>query len=302
MFVSLGAPAGFYNKVLGKSLVRCVIMFDPALSPAVSYLASLPKDSEELLSNYTSSSYHDRSSSSTQAFSNPQTPPLSIVLYVLCNNLQLLTSPAPTSSPPLNPSEPASSSSSSNSAGQEERMECLRLMKVLSELLSSDGIPTFIRERLVVQVGSIWGMVPFNVLYCMSFDPSQLLDPKELLGPSSGCSGQLRSLAFSVYTRCRPQAEISIEGARSLTTFGPIADRLNHSQVGGAGTLTVWVGGQALPTVWVGGAGTSDSVGGECACRAGDAVSMTVHFCLCYRCIPIDRSTLPLTSCPQSPP
>ena len=61
--------------------------------------------------------------------------------------------------------------------------------------------------------------------------PHQLLDPKELLGPSSGYSGYLRSLAFSVYTRCQPHAEISIEGARSLTTFGPIADRLQHSHV-----------------------------------------------------------------------
>lgn len=61
--------------------------------------------------------------------------------------------------------------------------------------------------------------------------PSQLLDPKELMGSSGGCSGQLRSLAFSVYTRCRPQAEISIDGARSMTTFGPVADRLKHDQV-----------------------------------------------------------------------
>ena len=51
------------------------------------------------------------------------------------------------------------------------------------------------------------------------------------MGSASGCSGQLRSLAFSVYTRCRPHARISIEGARSLTTFGPIADRIKHNQV-----------------------------------------------------------------------
>ncbi len=72
----------------------------------------------------------------------------------------------------------------------------------------------------------LFDIVP--VVLCMSL---QLIDPKELLGPSSGCSGQLRALAFSVYSRCRPHAEISIEGARSLTTFGPIADRLEHNQV-----------------------------------------------------------------------
>ena len=59
----------------------------------------------------------------------------------------------------------------------------------------------------------------------------QFVDPKELLGPSSGNGGQLRSLAFSIFSRCHPNAEITIEGARSLTTFGPIADRRQHDQV-----------------------------------------------------------------------
>lgn len=63
------------------------------------------------------------------------------------------------------------------------------------------------------------------------------MDPKELLGHSSGHGGQLRSLAFSVYSRCRPSAEITVEGARSLTTFGPIADRLEHNQVRCEGAL-----------------------------------------------------------------
>ena len=65
-----------------------------------------------------------------------------------------------------------------------------------------EGIPDFISNKLLLQ----------------------LVDPKELLGPSSGRCGQLRSLAFSVYSRCRP-AFSHLGRARTLTSFGPTAER-----------------------------------------------------------------------------
>ena len=177
------------------------------------------------MSNYTSSSSQERS------FPTPQTPPLSIVLYVLCNNLQSVASPStPTNTLAGVGLKHAGGAAPAASTSREERMECLRTLRAFSELLESENVPPFVRERIVLQVGFTCNGKPHlsNTCYHVS---QQLIDPKELLGPSSGCSGQLRALAFSVYTRCRPHAEISIEGARSLTTFGPIADRLEHSQV-----------------------------------------------------------------------
>ena len=67
-----------------------------------------------------------------------------------------------------------------------------------------EGIPDFIRSKLLLQ----------------------LVDPKELLGPSSGRCGQLRSLAFSVYSRCRPAFK-HLDRARTLTSFGPTAERVS---------------------------------------------------------------------------
>lgn len=107
-------------------------------------------DPEEIVSSYAPSATLDRNC-------NPQTPPLSIVLYVLCNNLQRVANPAtPTSSLAGMHLDPAECANSANSASREERMECLRIMKAFSELLDSEEVPAFIQGRLVVQVGSIW--------------------------------------------------------------------------------------------------------------------------------------------------
>lgn len=164
------------------------------------YLSSLPSDNEELLSTYTpsflmshdpanthhtahhSSSYHS-SSSSNNLNINQATYPLTIVLYVLCDSLLL-------------------SSSNKNEQSQEERLRSFHILHALSEMLMDEGIPDFIRSKLLLQ----------------------LVDPKELLGPSSGRCGQLRSLAFSVYSRCRP-AFSHLDRARTLTSFGPTAER-----------------------------------------------------------------------------
>ena len=129
-----------------------------------------------------SSSY--QSSSSSNNFSvNHATHPLTIVLYVLCDSLLI-------------------SSSNKNEQSQEERLWSFHILHTLSEMLMDEGIPDFIRSKLLLQ----------------------LVDPKELLGPSSGRCGQLRSLAFSVYSRCRP-AFSHLDRARTLTSFGPTAER-----------------------------------------------------------------------------
>ena len=105
------------------------------------------------MSDYASSTHQDRSGST---FSNPQTPPLNIVLYVLCNNLQRVANPAtPTSALAGMHQDPSECANSANSLSREERMECLRTVKAFSELLDSEDISAFVRERLVVQVGII---------------------------------------------------------------------------------------------------------------------------------------------------
>ena len=63
-----------------------------------------------------------------------------------------------------------------------------------------------------------------------SLPPSlQLIDPKDLLGPFSCQGGQLRSLAFSVYSRCT--SEIACDLSESLTSFGPTAERQKVAHV-----------------------------------------------------------------------
>jgi hypothetical protein len=120
---------------------------------AAPFLSSLPKDKEGILSGYTSSAAVDHNYA-------PPTPPLAIVLYVLCNNLQRVANPAtPTSSLAGMHLDPAECANSANSASREERMECLRIMKAFSELLDSEEVPTFIQERLVVQVGINWNFL-----------------------------------------------------------------------------------------------------------------------------------------------
>ena len=94
------------------------------------------------------------------------------------------------------------SSNSSNHRSQGDRLRSFQILHALSEMMVDEAIPEYIRDKILLQ----------------------LVDPKELLGPSSGRCGQLRSLAFSVYSRCRP-AFSHLSRARTLTSFGPTAER-----------------------------------------------------------------------------
>lgn len=94
------------------------------------------------------------------------------------------------------------SRSNKNHQTQDERLQSFHILHALSDLLVDEGIPDFTRNKLLLQ----------------------LVDPKELLGPCSGRCGQLKSLAFSVYSRCRP-AFSHLSRARTLTSFGPTAER-----------------------------------------------------------------------------
>jgi hypothetical protein len=77
-----------------------------------------------------------------------------------------------------------------------------QLMHTFSELLESSDVPEATRRRVLLQP----------------------LDSRELLGPRAGYSRQLRSLAFSVYSRALSSIDI-LKNGRSLTFFGPIADK-----------------------------------------------------------------------------
>ena len=144
-----------------------------------------------MASHDSSSSHHtahhntSHSTTSSSNSTNQTSHPLGIVLYVLCDSLLF-------------------SGTSKGDRHQNERLRSFRLLHTLSELLIDEGIPEFIRDKLLLQ----------------------LVDPKEVLGPASGRCGQLRSLAFSVYSRCRPSFGY-LTKARTLTSFGPTAEREN---------------------------------------------------------------------------
>lgn len=121
------------------------------LSSAASYLSSLPKDCEEILSTHAAAGVLDRGvpSSSQQT---PSTPPLSIVLYVLCNNLLHTTNSTPCNGGAAGYPVFAPSEGPPDPAGTDDGLECFRMMRVFSELLNGEDIPSFIRERIVLQV------------------------------------------------------------------------------------------------------------------------------------------------------
>ena len=56
----------------------------------------------------------------------------------------------------------------------------------------------------------------------------QPLDSRNILGPRAGYSRQLRSLAFSIYSRASSSIDL-LKSGRSLTFFGPIADKKEAS-------------------------------------------------------------------------
>ena len=179
-------------------------MYPFSLIQTATYLSSLPSDNEELLSTYApsfmmshdppsthhtthhSSSHHSSSSTSSSSSSINQTTHPLSIVLYVLCDSLFL------------------SSNNNNHQNQNERLRSFHILHALSEMLMDEGIPECIRNKLLLQ----------------------LVDPKELLGPSSGRCGQLRSLAFSVYSRCRP-AFNHLNRARSLTSFGPTAEREN---------------------------------------------------------------------------
>lgn len=107
----------------------------------VSFLSNLPTNDEDLLTTHTSSTPSQDYPTSTQ----PITPltPVSIVLYVLCNN------PLDTT----NTADRKFNSKFSNKLRHSKALqESFQVLLTFSELLSSEDIPEFIQRKLVLQV------------------------------------------------------------------------------------------------------------------------------------------------------
>ena len=131
-------------------------LFILLLSVSGTYLSSLPKDGEEILSDYAAPNVVDRNVPASSQLS-PSTPPLSIVLYVLCNNLLHTTNASSygsgggVTSPPFASTE----GSSPVTANSSDNLECFKIMRAFSDLLKGEDLPLFIRERIVLQVTNV---------------------------------------------------------------------------------------------------------------------------------------------------
>ena len=98
--------------------VHCVssLFFNVLSAPTVPLLVSLPTSEEELFSSHTPK-YADHAPFLPSGVNQPSSP-LSIVLYVMCNN----------------------------------NREYFQLMHTFSEILTSEEMPAAVRDRFVVQV------------------------------------------------------------------------------------------------------------------------------------------------------
>lgn len=83
-----------------------------------------------------------------------------------------------------------------------------QLLHTFTELISNEEIPAATRDRILLQI----------------------LDGRDLFGPGSNRSSQLKSLAFSLYTRSYPSFDM-VEGSRHFTSFGPMADKIKQVKV-----------------------------------------------------------------------
>jgi hypothetical protein len=90
--------------------------------------------------------------------------------------------------------------------GGRNNAHLFQLMHAFSEILENTEIPETTRRRILLQP----------------------LDSRDILGPRAGYSRQLRSLAFSIYSRGSPAVDL-LKNGRSLTFFGPIADKKEES-------------------------------------------------------------------------
>ncbi len=107
----------------------------------VSFLSNLPTTDEDLLTAHTSSAPSREYPCSTQPLTPPT--PVSIVLYVLCNNP--LDASNTTAERKLN-------SKFAKLKHSKTLQESFQVLLTFSELLSSEEIPEFIQRKLVLQV------------------------------------------------------------------------------------------------------------------------------------------------------
>lgn len=142
----------------------------------MSFLSSLAVEGERLSAH---SSHHmevDPLAANTLLANNPA-PPVSIVLYIVCNEGRNSTA-------------------------------AFQLLHTFTELLSSEEIPAATQERIILQI----------------------LDGRDLFGLGNNRSSQLKSLAFSLYTRSYPSFDM-VAGSRHFTSFGPMADKIKQVKV-----------------------------------------------------------------------
>ncbi len=120
----------------------------------------MPKDGEEILSGYAAPNGVDRAVPSVVQ-PNTTTSPLSIVLYVLCNNLLQTTDTSSYGSGKAAFSPAMGTSTNPDSSSVGNNVECFKVMKAFSEMMKEEQVPLFIRERVVLQVCSTiicdWG-------------------------------------------------------------------------------------------------------------------------------------------------
>ena len=112
----------------------------------VSLLSTLPTNDEDLLTSHTNSTPSQDFPTAT----HPPTPstPVSIVLYVLCNN-PLVTN---------NMSDRKFNPKFAKLNNSESIQESFQVLLTFSELLSSVEIPEFIQRKMVLQVCAVGGV------------------------------------------------------------------------------------------------------------------------------------------------
>lgn len=182
-------------------------------------LTKLPSDKEELIKW----SSHSKEAQSVQTSTSPllDDPILAIVLYIV-NRKQ----------------------------GKEGSKEVVRILHLVSNMLSSAAIPEETKDRVTIQVSVSCPHVVCLHTHCTPL--LQLLQESELVGPHGNDSHHLRSVAFSVFTRCPPTIEM-VSGTHPLTGFGPAVDRPNskfkvrQTLVLALSAISVFMGPQVKP-------------------------------------------------------
>ena len=169
--------------------------------PSAPFLSKLPCDQDDLL-NW--SSYSNEVSSLPTTSSGPVHSELvvNIVIYVVtCGRI--------------------------GGGGGGGGGEVLRVLRLLSEILADKGIQEVTKNRVTVQVGVRNRLQELRLLVSV-LSAAQLLGESELVGPQANDSHHLRSVAFSVFSRCRPSMQL-LGDTQALTGFGPAVGRPRRS-------------------------------------------------------------------------